>query len=92
MPNEDMDGQFLGGGAIDHVIQGGDVYLRADQLATLLSQTGVRMAISALTANDSASATAAHFIMIISTKLAELRSELLKREIESSWSPADFDD
>jgi hypothetical protein len=78
----DMDGAFLGGGGIDHAIVEGDVYLKAEHLAQLLGQTGVRMGLHAIAMNDSPSGVTAHMILTISEKLYELRSELLKREAE----------
>lgn len=92
MNNEDMDGAFLGGGAIEHAVKDGEIYLRANQVAQLLGQTGVKMALQAIQDNDPASASTAHFIMIISEKVYELRSELLKREIEASFSFDDLND
>jgi prophage antirepressor-like protein len=75
---------FLGGGGIDYVIHDGDVFLRANELASLLGHTGVRMTIAAIKGNDTGTATAAHFVMILSEKLFDLRSELLKQEIEAA--------
>lgn len=98
LANEDMDGLFFGGGAIEHVIDGGEIYMRSDQIAQLIGQTGVKMALSAIQQNDPASAATGHMMMIVSEKIYELRSELLKRELEaalpdlSEWRPADFDD
>lgn len=84
MANEDMDGVFFGGGAIDHAVEGGEIYLRSDQIASLLAQTGIKMAITSIRANDPPSAATAQFLMIISEKLYQLRSELLKRELEAA--------
>lgn len=85
MPNEDMDGEFFGGGAIEHAVVNGEIYLRSDHVASLLSQTGIKMALTAITENDPDTAAAAHLLMTISEKMYELRSELLKREIEKSF-------
>lgn len=90
--NIDMDGQFLGGGGIDHAIVEGDVYLKAEHLAQLLGQTGVRMGLHAIAVNDSASGVTAHMVLTISEKLYELRSELLKREAEGLVGRMGFDD
>lgn len=83
MANEDMDGTFLGGGALDHVVHDGEIYLRSDQVAQVIGSTGIKMAIAAIQMNDSSSAATAQFLMIVSEKIFELRSELLKREIEA---------
>lgn len=82
MANEDMNGLYFGGGAIDHVVTEGDIFLRANQVARLIGSTGVKMAISSLQHNDPAGAGTAQFLMLVSEKIYELRSELLKREIE----------
>jgi prophage antirepressor-like protein len=90
--NEDMEGVFLGGGALEHVVSEGEIYLRADQMATLLGQTGTRMALSSIRENSTELAGTANFLIIVSEKLYELRSELLKREAERLFWPADFED
>jgi hypothetical protein len=90
--NIDMDGQFLGGGGIDHAIVEGDVFLKAEHLAVLLGQTGLRMGFHAINVNDESSGVTAHMLLTISEKLYELRSELLKREAEGLVGRMGFDD
>ena len=90
--NIDMDGQFLGGGGIDHAIVEGDVFLKAEHLAILLGQTGIRMGMHALSLGDAAGGVTAHMLLTISEKLYELRSELLKREAEGLVGRLGFDD
>ena len=80
-----MDGAFLGGGAIEHVVSNGEIYLRSDQIARLLGETGIKLGLTAIQENDPDTASAAHLLMTISEQLYLLRSELLKREIEKSF-------
>lgn len=95
MANEDMDGMFLGGGAIDHVVEDGDIFLSANDLATLFLVTGINWGQIALAYDDIAGAGGAHVLLEVSQKIDELRSELLKREAEALFGQelpfADFD-
>lgn len=77
----------MGGGGLSHIVSGGEIYLNADQLATLFTNVGTRMMAVAAANEDNAGGAAALMMMSMSERLNELRSELLKREIEASFSP-----
>lgn len=93
--NDDMEGRFLGGGGIGHVLVGGDIYLSADDLATLFFVIGSRWGLTALESSDMAGAGGAHTLIALAERVDTLRSELLKREVEDIFTSdlpmADFD-
>jgi hypothetical protein len=82
--NDDMPG-FLGGGGLDYVIRDGEVYLHAGHLAGLFGKTGASMGVQAILSDDRAGGNVAHALLLIAEKTEDLRSELLKREIEASF-------
>lgn len=84
-PNDDMEGNFLGGGALKHVVSGGEIYLNSYQLAGLFVITGEHWMAAAVAHQDPMGAAAAELLMILSEKIDTLRSEILKREIEASF-------
>lgn len=84
--NEDMAGLFLGGGSIKHTVVGGDVYFNADDLFRLFWTTGNAMGQIALQENDASTASMAYALIHLAAKTRELKSELLKREIEASYN------
>lgn len=84
MNNDDMEGNYFGGGSVMHTVKDGEIYLDSLQVAQVLSQTGIRIALSAIRENNHTNATSAHMIMVIAEKVFELRSELLKRELDDA--------
>ena len=70
---------------MDYVVQGGEIYLKADQLITMMMKVGYNMANNSVKYQDLRGAGAAEMLMEVALKLDELRSELFKREIEKSF-------
>lgn len=75
----------LGGGGLGYVVQGGEIYLKADDLAGLFGHTGAAMGVQAITTGDVNGGTVAHALLLIAEKTDALRSHLLKEEAEKSF-------
>jgi hypothetical protein len=78
------ENSILGGGGLGYVIQGGHVYIKADDLAGLLGQTGASMGIQSITTGDKLSGAVAHALLLVSEKTDALSSYILKEEAEAS--------
>lgn len=78
------DANILGGGGLGYVVDGGEIYIKAEHLASLFSQTGAAMGIQAITTDCQATGAVAHALMLVAEKTDALRSELLRREAEAS--------
>lgn len=86
MDNSDMEGSFLGGGEIAHVMHDGEVYLSADHLSQLLFNAAYREIEYQKQTGNQEGGLLVQWNLILSEKLADLRSELMKREIEASFN------
>lgn len=80
-----MDGAYFGGGALDHVVSGGEVYVNLEQLAIMFLTTGINNVQKAQETGSVVNAVLAHALTDISEHMDNLRMELLKREIEASF-------
>jgi hypothetical protein len=82
-----MDGNFIGGGGLSHIVSGGRIFVDSEELTTLFFITGARMARRAHDTQSRDRAIIASVFSDIAEKFDELRMELLKREIEASFTP-----
>jgi hypothetical protein len=87
MANEDMEGQFFGGGTIDYVVSGGEIYLKSEHLNNVMAQLGLRLSGIAIAEQNPSTGATAHMVLSIAEALMELRSELLRQEAEKSLLP-----
>lgn len=89
MSDNEMDGQYLGGGYIEHIVQGGEIYLSAIDIATIFNNSGLSLGHKALTEADSIMTAQAQALLVLGFKMKELRSELLRQEAEKSLITGD---
>lgn len=84
--SSENDIPVLGGGGLGYVVQGGEVYIKADDLSQLFAHTGAQMGVHALLNNDQVGGAVAHALLMIAEKTDALRSETMRQEIEASFA------
>lgn len=80
------ENEILGGGGLGYLVQGGEIYLKAEDLSSLFGYTGARMGIQAITNGNPVDGAVAHALLLIAEKTDALRSELLRKEAEASFT------